>query len=329
MKFVLRYGPAGALLLTSALAFAAGSNESAKTSHAAMAASKATADTIRSHITGLFYGGTSFYRLSQSQNGDRAAAWDEGQISYSITPTIVSLKNTVDPLHNSGTVGVLVTGVEHFDEIDTMTGITLSFDTLSVTSTDVSNGAASAVNTAVRGTGFTVAPYLAKQLESGWLFDTSIGLGSSSLKTNTQGTTASPSTSRMFVSAGLSKVEGLFDDKVLLSTKFTASHSVDSVGAFVLSDATSMSSSKTALTQIKGGAGLSWPSEDGTPYVEAAFLINSFSASGGGSVKPREYSTALSARVGYRIIKGDVYGDFSTQFERDKTRFQLYVGRRF
>ena len=329
MKFVLRYGPAGALLLTSALAFAAGSNESAKTSHAAMAASKATADTIRSHITGLFYGGTSFYRLSQSQNGDRAAAWDEGQISYSITPTIVSLKNTVDPLHNSGTVGVLVTGVEHFDEIDTMTGITLSIDTLSVTSTDVSNGAASAVNTAVRGTGFTVAPYLAKQLESGWLFDTSIGLGSSSLKTNTQGTTASPSTSRMFVSAGLSKVEGLFDDKVLLSTKFTASHSVDSVGAFVLSDATSMSSSKTALTQIKGGAGLSWPSEDGTPYVEAAFLINSFSASGGGSVKPREYSTALSARVGYRIIKGDVYGDFSTQFERDKTRFQLYVGRRF
>lgn len=329
MKFVLRYGPAGALLLTSALAFAAGSNESAKTSHAAMAASKATADTIRSHITGLFYGGTSFYRLSQSQNGDRAAAWDEGQISYSITPTIVSLKNTVDPLHNSGTVGVLVTGVEHFDEIDTMTGITLSFDTLSVTSTDVSNGAASAVNTAVRGTGFTVAPYLAKQLESGWLFDTSIGLGSSSLKTNTQGTTASPSTSRMFVSAGLSKVEGLFDDKVLLSTKFTASHSVDSVGAFVLSDATSMSSSKTALTQIKGGAGLNWPSEDGTPYVEAAFLINSFSASGGGSVKPREYSTALSARVGYRIIKGDVYGDFSTQFERDKTRFQLYVGRRF
>lgn len=329
MKFVLRYGPAGALLLTSALAFAAGSNESTKTSHAAMAASKATADTIRSHITGLFYGGTSFYRLSQSQNGDRAAAWDEGQISYSITPTIVSLKNTVDPLHNSGTVGVLVTGVEHFDEIDTMTGITLSFDTLSVTSTDVSNGAASAVNTAVRGTGFTVAPYLAKQLESGWLFDTSIGLGSSSLKTNTQGTTASPSTSRMFVSAGLSKVEGLFDDKVLLSTKFTASHSVDSVGAFVLSDATSMSSSKTALTQIKGGAGLSWPSEDGTPYVEAAFLINSFSASGGGSVKPREYSTALSARVGYRIIKGDVYGDFSTQFERDKTRFQLYVGRRF
>jgi hypothetical protein len=329
MKLVSRHSLAASLLVTNAISFAADSNESTKASQAAKAASVATADTIRSHISGLFYGGTPFYRLSQSQNGDRAAAWDEGQISYSITPTVVSLKNTIDPLHNSGTVGVLVTGVEHFDEIDTMTGITLSLDTLSVTSTDVSNGAASAVNTAVRGTGFTVAPYLAKQLESGWLFDTSIGLGSSSIRTNTQGTTASPSTSRMFVSAGLSKVEGLFDDKVLLSTKFAASHSVDSVGAFVLSDATSMSSSKTVLTQIKGGAGLSWPTDDGTPYVDAAFVINSFSATGGGSVKPREYSTALTARVGYRIIKGDVYGDFSTQFERDKTRFQLYVGRRF
>ncbi len=329
MKSVVQCGLVGAVLWASVLAVAAESNESNKTSHAAMAASNATAETIRAHITGLFYGGTSFYRLSQSQSGDRAAAWDEGQISYSITPTVVSLKNKLDPLHNSGTVGVVVTGVEHFDEIDTMTGITLSIDTLSVTSSDVSNGAASAVSTFVRGTGFTVAPYLAKQLDSGWLIDTSIGVGSSSLNTNTQGTTASPTTSRMFVSAGLSKSEALFDDKVLLSTKFAASHSVDSVGAFVLSDATSMASSKTVLTQLRGGAGLSWPTDDGTPYVDAAFVINSFSATGGGSVKPREYSTALTARVGYRIIKGDVYGDFSTQFERDKTRFQLYVGRRF
>ena len=329
MKSVLQCGLVGALLSASVLAVAAESNESNKTSHAAMAASNATADTIRAHITGLFYGGTSFYRLTQSQNGDRAAAWDEGEISYSITPTIVSLKNKLDPLHNSGTVGVLVTGIEHFDEIDTMTGITLSIDTLGVTSTDVSNGAASAVSTTVRGTGLTVAPYLAKQLESGWLFDASVGLGSSSLKTNTQGTTASPSTSRMFASAGLSKVEGLFDDKVLLSTKFAVAHSVDSVGAFVLSDATTMASSKTVLTQLRGGTGLSWPTDDGTPYVDAAFVINSFSATGGGSVKPREHSTVLSARVGYRIIKGNVYGDFSTHIERDKTRFQVYVGRRF
>lgn len=329
MKFLIRYGLAAALLSTSTFAFAAGSNESTKSSHAAMAASNATAETIRSHITGLFYGGTSFFRLSQSQNGDRAAAWDEGQVSYSVTPTIVSIKNKLDPLHNSGNVGVVVTGIEHFDEIDTMKGITLSIDTLNVTSSDVSNGIASAVNTAVRGKGFTLAPYLAKQLDSGWLFDASAGLGSSSLKTNTQGTTASPSTSRMFLSAGLSKVEGVFDDTVLLSTKLTASHSVDSVGAFVLSDATAMSSSKSILTQLKGSAGLSWPSEDGTPYVEGAFLINSFSATGGGSVKPREHSTVVSARIGYRIIKGDVYGDFSTQIERDKSRFQLYVGRRF
>ena len=329
MKFVMRHGLVAALLSTSAFTFAAGSNESTKTSYAAMAASNATADTIRSHITGLFYGGTSFYRLSQSQNGDRAAAWDEGQVSYSVTPTIVSIRNKLDPLHNSGNVGVVVTGIEHFDEIDTMMGITLSIDTLNVTSSDVSNGIASAVNTAVRGKGFTLAPYFAKQLESGWLFDASVGLGSSSLKTNTQGTTATPSTSRMFLSAGFSKVEEVFDDSVLLSTKLTASHSIDSVKAFVLSDATAMSSSKSVLTQLKGGAGLSWPGEDGTPYVEATFLINDFSATGGGSVKPREHSTAVSARVGYRVIKGDIYGDFSTQFERDKTRFQLYVGRRF
>ena len=93
MKFVMRHGLVAALLSTSAFTFAAGSNESTKTSYAAMAASNATADTIRSHITGLFYGGTSFYRLSQSQNGDRAAAWDEGQVSYSVTPTIVSIRN--------------------------------------------------------------------------------------------------------------------------------------------------------------------------------------------------------------------------------------------
>jgi hypothetical protein len=329
MNFSTRSIYLSTLLLAGVSSFAADSEEGAKTGHAAMTASNATAQTIRSHISGLFFGGTSFYRLSQSRDGDRAAAWDEGQVSFSLTPTIVSVNNKVNPIHNSGTVGVVVGGIEHFDEIDTITGLTLSIDTLRVTSTEIASGANPAVDTRVTGTGLTVAPYFARQLESGWLFDASLGIGSSSMKTNTNAVTAKPKTSRTFVSAGLSKNEGIADDSIILSKKLAFSHSNDSVKAFTLSDNTTISSSRASLSQIKGSLGLSWPSEKGTPYVEAGVSLNSFAASGGGSIKPKEHSATYQGKIGYRVISGDYYGDLSYQMERDKSRLQLYVGRRF
>jgi len=304
-------------------------DDSQKASYAAMTASDATVSTVRSHISGLFFGGTSFYRLSQTPAGDKAASWDEGEISYSITPTFVSVNNQLDPLHNKGTVGVMVLGVEHFDEIDTVTGITVSLDILRVTSTEISSSGAAPVDTSVSGSGLTIAPYVAKQLESGWLADASIGVGGITLETNTSGTTGKPRSSRMFASGGLTKVQGLADDTILMTTKLAVSYSSDSVKTFTLSDNSTVAASKTGLSQFKGSIGLSWPSGDGTPYIDGGIVVNSLNATGGGSVKPKEHSVTYIGRVGYRVIDGDLYSDFSVQVERDKSRLQFYVGRRF
>lgn len=318
----------GALFLTASV-FAADSSESSKAAHASLTASKATADAVRSHISGLFYGTTAFYRISRSAEYGPAASWDEGEVSYSLTPTLVSVNNKVDPLHSLGTVGVVVAGVEHFDEIDTITGVTLSVDTLSVTSTEIASAGNPAVETAVSGLGFTIAPYFARQLESGWLLDASVGIGASNMKTNTDAVNGKPKSSRLFVSAGFTRNQGLGDDSTLLSTKFAFSYSNDSLKAFSLSDNTSIAASKTTLMQLKGSMGLSWPTDRGTPYVNAGIFLNSFTATGGGSTKPVEHSVTYIAKAGYRVISGDYYGDLSLQMERDKNRFQLYFGRRF
>ncbi len=284
---------------------------------------------VRLHISNLQSGLGIRFGLSQSQDGrnDRAASWDDGVVTYSATPTFVSFNNDIKPLTSKGTVGVVVLGVEHFDEIDTLTGLTLTVDAPSLTSREYLTST-STLETKVSGSGLTFAPYFARQTEDGGMIDFSAGFGFSNLSTNTGGVTSKPKSTRMFFSLGYTK-NSEFGDSAVLTAKNVVSYSSDSVSAFTMSDNTAIAKSSSNLLQAKLQLGLSWPSDGWTPYAEGGLTINSLGVSNGGGTTPKEHSLTHHARVGLRTMSEDGYADFSVQMEKDKSRVQVYAGFRF
>lgn len=303
--------------------------EGDRVNRAAFGSTQAAQQVVRLHIANLQSGLGMRFGLTRSEDGrnDRAASWEDGKVTYSATPTFVTFNNDIKPLTNKGTVGVVVLGVEHFDEIDTLTGLTLTVDSPSVTSREYIT-ASSTLDTKVSGAGLTLAPYVARQTDDGAMIDFSAGFGFSNLSTNTAGVTSTPKATRMFFSFGYTK-HSEFGEKAVLTAKSVVSYSSDSVAAFTMSDNTAIGKSSTGLMQGKAQLGLSWPSQGWTPYVEGGLTVNSLGVSNSGGTTPKEHSLTHHARAGMRTMSEDGYADVSVQIEKDKSRIQVYVGFRF
>ena len=264
---------------------------------------------------------------SNGQRNGMAAQFDPEAISYSATPTYATVDNRIEPLLTKGGVGLLILGLEHFDEIDTVTGVTLTIDSTRVTLTERITGSAD-TQASVTGTGYTIAPYIAKQLESGVLLDASLGIGSNGIKINKSGLTGSPATSRMFFAVGATRFDQI-TKKATLSTKGAFSYSTDKVPGFYLSDNSYSAASDSTLAQFKLTANYSYRLKSATPYVELSTVFNNFTAKGGSGPSPREYSSNIIGAVGLKFSSDNVYGTLRYQAERGKSQVQGYVGYRF
>jgi hypothetical protein len=308
---------------------ASNAGEGDRVNRAVQGATQSAQQVVRLHISNLQSGLGMRFGLTRSQDGrnDRAASWDDGIVTYSATPTFVNFNNDIKPLTSKGTVGVVVLGVEHFDEIDTLTGLTLTIDAPNLTSREYITST-STLDTKVNGSGLTFAPYFAKQTDDGGMVDVSAGFGFSNLSTNTAGVTSRPKSNRMFFSVGYTK-NSEFSDSAVLTAKNIVSYSSDTVGAFTMSDNTAIEKSTSSLMQAKVQLGLSWPSKGWTPYTEGGLTINSLSVSSNSGTTPKEHSLTPHARAGLRTMSEDGYADFSVQMEKDKSRVQVYAGFRF
>jgi hypothetical protein len=319
-------------LVASSFAATAVAEENNKANAAARAATQATVATLQNHALGYFSGIRPTFRIgrldsaTQSPRG-AAAQFDPEMVEYSVTPTAVAVNNSIAPILSKGSVGLVILGAEHFDEIDTVMGLTLTIDTSAITVTEISSGGGTAVAT-VNGTGYTVAPYIAKQLESGMLLDASIGLGTSNSSIVRDTLSGKPQASRSFIAVGATKYINL-SKKALLTTKMAFSLSHDKVGSFALSNGTTSAGSSTSLSQFKLSAQYRYQLEGITPFLEVGLITNSLTAKNSGGETPKEYAVTIPAAVGISFSKGNIYGIVKFQSERGKSQTQAYIGKRF
>ena len=326
--FALAFG------LTALTQSANAADESQKVREAARAGTRAALSAIQSYgsmrllgISPMFSTGKSDQPSIDTAPKGQAAQFDPEAITYSATPTYATIDNRIEPLLTKGGVGLLILGLEHFDEIDTVTGVTLTIDSTQVTLTERLPPAAD-TQASVRGTGYTIAPYIAKQLESGVLLDASLGFGSNGLKISKNSLKGSPTSSRMFFAVGATRFDQL-SKKATLSTKGAFSYSTDKVPGFYLSDNSYSTASDSTLAQFKFTANYSYKLKSATPFVELSTVFNNFTATGGSGSAPREYSSNIIGAFGMKFSSDNVYGTLKYQFERGKRQLQGYVGYRF
>jgi len=305
--------------------------EEKKTVVAAKVATQSTADLVSNFTTASFYNSFGVFRiqLGEYNNHRGAAASDDSEfetISFSVTPTVASIDNRVEPILVKGDVSLVILGIEKFNELDMIAnGITLTLDSTSVTSKEVGlEDAASAVS----GNGWTVAPYHVRQLENGFLLDINTGIGKNRLNTSSSNVTASPVSSRMFISTGLSSTEPL-DNDMYLQYKGSLSLTKDKVDSYTQSDNSTVEDSETTLRQIRLGATLTKQLDGWSPFISGTLIGNSFSASGGGGTQPKEHSFTQLMKAGFNFSNDLLYGSFAHQVERDKSSTLFYIGFRF
>lgn len=319
------------VVLTSQVCMAEDDNKSVA---AAKAATAAASQLVSDFSTASFSGVGPFlsYRLGNKGQTKSQSAGDDNSdfttTSFSITPTVATIDNRIEPMLVDGHVSLVIFGVESFDEIDLIAkGISLTLDKTAVTSTQRQSTAAD-VSATVTGNGFTIAPYYVMQLESGRLVDFNFGLGKNKLATKSSGITADVASNRAFASVGTSTVDPL-GDASYVQYKASLGYTFDSVPSYIQSDGSQINRSTTKLLQAKVGATYTKQLDGISPFIGLTMAGNSFKASGGSSVKPKEHNATMLFITGFNFSSEAFYGTLSVQAERDKTSFLIYTGLRF
>ena len=315
--------------LAQSLAFATDDNNAVV---AAKSATAATTQLVNSFSTASFFGGGPLlsYRLGEITSRGQAAGdnSDFESTSFSVTPTVATINNRIEPILLDGRGSLVIMGVEKFDEIDlTAEGITLTLDRTSVTSTQRVMGVADVASN-VTGSGYTIAPYYVMQLESGRLVDFNVGLGRNNLRTTSSGVGAAPTSDRAFLSVGTSAVTPLTKNSYV-QYKAALGYTYDGVDEYTQSDGTVVNKSATRLTQATAGANYTLRLDSFSPFAGVTLVRNSFSTSSSAGIQPREYASTLLLKMGVSFANESVYGNLSVQGERGKTSVQAYAGLRF
>ena len=304
-------------------------------SAAGNAATRTTVDAINSTISSGLLGGSGVFRVrlgegpAPEMSKGMAASFDSSNLSIWFTPVLTRVDNKIAPLYTEGSVNLMMGGIEYNHEDTVVMGVSITRDWANITSTEISTTTSTS---AVTGLGYTLAPYVAWQLDPSWLVDASFGAGNSMLEsTKSDGTVASPKNDRSFVSTGVTYLKPL-SDKALFTGKGTLSRSRDFIDTFnstLGTTVTSNASSATYLNQFKLGGQLSYRLGNFTPYAGGYYIQNDFTVDSTSSVKPVEYQTVSQWVAGLNFSTGPVYGALAFQQEQGRNQSRLYLGYRF
>ena len=301
------------------------------------AATRTTMEALSSAITGSFLGGLSMFRIQLGESGwifERSMAASNGDSSWSIwaTPVYSSVNNRIEPLLTEGSVTLLLAGVEYTLDDASIVGVSFTRDWARITSIE-----RVAPNpdrrSAVRGLGYTIAPYFARQLGTDWLLDLSIGAGVNDLTSvQSNASVAKPKDDRSFASIGLTYLKP-FAKRAVFTGKIGASVTRDAIDDFnsVLPSgaATPVEGSDARLKQFRAGGQVSYQMGSFSPYIGAYALANDFTVVPDAPIKPREYAQVVQLVAGVNASTGPVYGALALLRERDRNQARVYLGLRF
>lgn len=214
----------------------------------------------------------------------------------------------------------MLLGLEHNSNDELIRGVVFAFDQSNLDTTYNSGR--------LRGSGYTVSPYLAKPIGESWLLDASVGFGRNNLNSNILGITSSPKDDRTMASVGVTNTRGLSKSWMLIS-KFGYSWARDEVGGHVDSAATRIDASTTALVQARAGFQMMYAALPMKPFVAVNFFANDFSVTGGGTNKPKEYRSVQQLQFGLSPSWGAWYASVVVQAEKDRSAVRAYLGYRY
>jgi len=311
---------------------------SPKPTGASVSATRTTVDALSSAITASFLGGLPLFRIQLGKNGwelERGAAASSGDSPWRLwaTPVYSSIDNRIQPLLSEGSVSLLIAGVEYAVDEATVAGISYTRDWVRVDSTERVAGLTDR-QSRVRGNGWTIAPYLAHQINAEWLFDISAGVGVNELRSTQLSTlsVATPTDDRSFAALGFTYLKPvskglLFTGKIGFSATRDKIDSFSSTAVSGIVDI--LPGSEARLKQFRLGGQLSYQLGSFSPFVGAYGLLNDFSVATTGLVTPREYGEVAQFVAGVNASSGPVYGAFTLLHERDRSQARVYFGFRY
>lgn len=305
---------------------------------ASVSATRTTVDALSSAITASFLGGLPLFRVQLGSSGwelDRGSAASSGDSPWSLwaTPVYSSINNRIEPLLSEGSVSLLIAGIEYAVDDTTVTGIAYTRDSLRIDATERVAGAADRLSR-VSGRGWTIAPYLAHQINAEWLFDVSAGFGVNELKSTQLSdlSVATPKDDRSFAAVGFTYLKPV-SKGLLLTGKIGFSVTRDKIDDFPSTPTSgsvlSLPGSEARLKQFRLGGQLSYQMGSFSPFVGAYGLLNDFSVATTGLVTPREYGEVAQFVAGVNASSGPVYGAFTLLHERDRSQARVYFGFRY
>ena len=326
-----------ALFASPSLAQSNDGAQQAKPLSAGTAATRTTMEALSGAISGSFLGGLNMFRMQLGQYEgmpERGMSASASESAWSIwaTPVYSTVNNRIEPLLSEGSVSLMLAGLEYAYDEFTIMGVSLTRDWARVTSIERVPPAADR-RSAVRGMGYTVAPYVAHQVGPDWLIDFSIGKGVNDLKsTQIDLSVAKPRDERSFASLGATYLKP-FAKGALFTGKITASLTRDAIDDFVSvlpsGASTPVDGSDARLRQLKIGGQLSQQMGSFSPFLGAYGMANDFSVTTNAPIKPREYDRVVQWVAGVNASSGPIYGALAFQRERDRNQTRVYLGFRF
>jgi len=311
--------------------------QQAKPVAASTAATRTTMEALSGAITGSFLGGLNMFRIQLGDSGwgferHMSASTADSPWSLWATPVYSSVNNRIEPLLSEGSVTLLLAGLEYSIDDATIAGISFTRDWARVTSIERVRPNPDR-RSAVRGLGYTVAPYFARQISPEWLIDVSVGKGVNELtSTQADSSVARPKDDRSFASIGVTYLKP-FAKRAIFTGKITASVTRDAIDDFnsVLPSgaSTPVDGSDARLRQLRAGGQVSYQMGNFAPFVGAYGLANDFSVATDAPVKPREYAQVAQFVAGVNASSGPFYGALALQRERDRNQARIYVGFRY
>ncbi len=235
------------------------------------------------------------------------------------------------PLQSSGTIGLVLAGVDYTFSNNIIAGVAASWDRTRV-STSFNGGNLS-------GNGYMIAPYVAAQLTKNWLFDASLGFGRASLDQSDNsvagGIVGSTKDRRTFGAASLSYAH--IAGKVSLVGKGSYIFAEDKLDSFTLSNRAFIPGTTIRLGQVRIGGQAAYDAGGIQPYFALYYFRDTQRSDqvAVGGVSAANDRDGVTVQLGANFYsRGPVYGGlmFSSDQGRSQVKndqFMANIGIRF
>jgi hypothetical protein len=266
---------------------------------------------------GQFFSGSTvrFGLPGQGDTGAAAAvgrnAWN-GWVAYSQNRVGYSF----EPLQSSGTVNLGMVGVDYTLANNMVVGVALAGDRTDITM----NG--SALTGSLKGSGYTISPYLGMPLGKAWVFDATVGFGRTKIDTVQFGNTGSFRTDRTMGSVGLSYRQAI--GKWQLTGRGAVLAVEDRLGSFTMSNGTFNPDGRVNLSQLRISGQAGYNLGQVVPYVGLSYIYDirrpdQAPVAGQSAANDRD---AWAPSIGVRFSSGGaLYGGL--QYTTEKSRSQV------